>query len=81
MRRSCSLRGCTPRSCRRPWDTPDISLTLDTYSHFVPSLQEKATLTMEEALGRPRDIDNSFDNNLAVNSSVPPTEFEPVSPS
>jgi hypothetical protein len=51
--------------------------TLDTYSHFVPSLQEKGTCAMEEALGKAGDLDN----NSATNPSVPPTGFEPVPPS
>ena len=85
LRHTCATllltEGVHPKIVQETLGHASISLTLDTYSHFVPTLQEKATFAMEEALGRPRDLDNSFDNNCTVNPSVPPTGFEPVAPS
>src|SRR5215210_5043953 len=78
LRHTCAtlllVEGVHPKIVQEMLGHSSIVLTLDTYSHFVPSLQEKAVFAMKEALGRTGDFDNISD----VNPSVPPTGFEPV---
>ncbi len=52
-----------------------ITLTLQTYTHFIPSLQEGAMDALEDVFGPP-EPDNDSDNV----PGFPPTGFEPVPP-
>jgi integrase len=50
VRRCCSRRTSTPRSSRRCLGHSNIAITLDTYSHVLPNMQDSAARALEEAL-------------------------------
>lgn len=48
------LKGTHPKVVQEVLGHSTISITLDLYTHFVPSLQKGAIKAMDELLGTPR---------------------------
>ena len=49
-RRSCFVAGVHPKVCRERLGHASIGITLDTYSHVLPSMQEEAAEKIDAGL-------------------------------
>jgi integrase len=51
--RSCSAKGVHPKIVSEMLGHADISITLDVYSHFTPTMHAQAATAFDERLGEP----------------------------
>ncbi len=77
LRHTCATllfsRNVHPKIVQEMLGHGSITLTLDTYSHYVPSLGEKATLAMEEMV-TVGEIHNNFHNDLHNSPGLSPSK-------
>ena len=53
-------QGVHPKVVQERLGHADISLTLNTYSHVLPSMQANAAEKMDDLLGHPIDVSKEF---------------------
>ena len=53
-------QGVHPKVVQERLGHADISLTLNTYSHVLPSMQANAAEKMDDLLGHPLDVSKEF---------------------